>query len=121
MNLKCDNCRFAQRFKEECGAHHERWIGEPRKCRVALILYGHNSSHIDGDGYIDDRNEFGILPNCPRKKYSEKECFDIVKSDDVRIVKNKIDLNNSKIQKLNRDNDNLIDQLIIILEEELTD
>ena len=118
MNLTCDTCPFAKRVEEEYGSYHEKSIGRPRICRIALILYGINSCHIDGDGYVDDRNEKGILPNCPRKMYSEKGCYNIVRVDDINKIKNKIDSNNSKIQKLNNNNSSLIDELMVLLEEE---
>lgn len=116
--LTCDNCRFTSRFKEQCGAHHERWTGEPRKCKVLLAQYGQNSCHIDGEGYIDDRNKFGVLPNCPRRELSEKECLDIAKAGDIKAIKHKIDMNNYKIKQLNQENNDFIDQLTIVLEEE---
>ena len=117
-SLTCDNCRFTARFEEECGAYHERWTGNPRKCKVLLATVGQNGSHIDGNGYVDNRNELGVLNNCPRNDFSEKECLDIVKVEEIKYLRRRIDTNNNKIQRLVAENDDFIDQLIVILEEE---
>jgi len=117
-HLTCDNCRFTRVTKEECGAHHERWSGRPRQCKVLDIQYGKNSCHIDGEGYIDNRNKFGVLDRCPRKELDEAECLTIVKVGEIKFIRGKIDTNNDKVQRLVIENDDLIDQLIIRLEEE---